>query len=78
MLSRGVRGLAPDDLLRAFPHLDDDQRIAVLELFDLLFGEDLRASIPTPESVVRTEAILRAVADLLHGMLVASRIGAPS
>jgi hypothetical protein len=70
--------IAPEDLRSAFPRLDDDQRADVLELFDLLFGEDLRTSGPNPESFVRTEAVLRAVADLLRGMVDASRMGAPS
>ena len=60
-----------EDLRPAFPHLDDDQRAAVLELFDILFGEDLRTSAPNPEAFVRTEAVLRALADLLRGAALA-------
>ena len=71
--------LSPEDLHRAFPHLDEEQRITVVELLDIVFClHDMLRSRSNPERFVRAEAVLRAGADLLRAIIVARRFGASS
>jgi hypothetical protein len=68
-----------DALRRSFPQLDEEQRGALVELLALALAvQDLRRWRTDAERFVRTEAVLRAAADVLQALIVALRLSASS
>lgn len=66
-------------LQRSFPHLDHEQRVAIVELLATAFVmQDARHWRSDGERFIRTEAILRASADLLRAVIDHRRFLAPS
>ena len=70
-------GLSADDLQRAFPHLDDEQRAGVIRALDAVF--QVEGTWRTDAiRFRRAAAVLRAGAALMAAIVLAKGMGRPS